>query len=250
MGSNLSTIKKNNNGSLIFILDDRSDMILSSEIYLRSISQPFLSAQQIDSAKVLFEEYYNWIRVAFIDNKLEGASGLEFIIEMKNKYPQIKFVLLTAFDLDLTEKEIIKENQIILRDKSKFLPIEFQEFLGSANHSEELEEKRNNAENKKKADLAQEILEVRLSKDTLKQNWEQYTKSLVKQIRYTAKSQDEYYFYDGNNYSTEDIIKQINEQTTLGLEFVQIHSEIVDYLLNKQNKRKGWSRWLINLIKG
>lgn len=113
---------KKNDNEAIMILDDRKDILNNTKAYLDSYNKKvFLCSNIKEAEEILLKNYYQ-IKTAFIDLKLKHESGSVFIGNNISKYPEIKFIVFTAWNIEEKEKIFFIKNNITMLDKQVFNP--------------------------------------------------------------------------------------------------------------------------------
>jgi response regulator RpfG family c-di-GMP phosphodiesterase len=236
MGGNMTN--QNQNGSInanernaIMILDDRGEIRDSIDNYLEAVGVEVFIADSVARAYSILEKCHQIIKNAFIDNKLENESGIEFVEEASKQYPDVCFIILTAYPLTKAEKRKIKELGIPVKDKSRFHP---DELLKSYEDYVEYREAKKYSDGEKH----EEIFTQRVSKDFfrikyegLKDIWEEFVSSLVSRIQETNSDKDGAIHIQGQSFTTEKLLEEIREGTQVGKWVVQLHTKVVDDVL-------------------
>jgi DNA-binding response OmpR family regulator len=90
----------------ILIVEDEGDMCLLLNILLNGKDMELEHVQSLVAA----EEYLKTQQpsVIILDNKLPDGYGIDFISYVKNKYPQIRIIMITGFDA--SAKDVAIEN--------------------------------------------------------------------------------------------------------------------------------------------
>ena len=215
----------------ILILDDREDVRESVEMFLDSKNITCFKAENVSEAKKILQEHEGEILSAFIDKNLVNEDGLSFVIQFKSDYPDINFAVITAYDLDEKELEIINGNSIDVFVKANFDPELFLRYHGSNRLS--VQERTNNFEPE---ELSNEIFNIKLNlekskNDLSKMNiiWEKQAQPVIDQIVALNKTQnlkDEIVIGD-ESLSTLEIIEEIKNKTDKGIFLVEMHQHVV-----------------------
>jgi response regulator RpfG family c-di-GMP phosphodiesterase len=238
MGGNMEYETQNgrsNGRNAIMLLDDRGEVRESIYNYLEAIGVEVFLADSVASAYGILEKCHQTIKNAFIDNKLENESGIEFIEAASKQYPEVSFVLLTAWPLTEHEKIKIRELGIPIKDKSSFHPDELK-----VNYTNYVELKETG---KSDGEKHEEMLTQRFSKDifrlkyeSMKELWEEFAHSLVSRIKATTSDEAGVIHIQGQSYSTEKLIEEIREGTDVGKWLVHTHNKVVDDLLGEEKR--------------
>ena len=85
----------NSNMKKILIVEDEADMCLLLNILLTGKDIQLDHVKSISSATTYLESEHP--SVIILDNKLPDGFGLDFIPEMKKKYPNIKIIMISGF---------------------------------------------------------------------------------------------------------------------------------------------------------
>ena len=220
-----------NERNAIMILDDRGEIRDSIDNYLEAVGVEVFIADSVARAYSILDKCHHIIKNAFIDNKLENESGIEFVEEASKQYPDVCFIILTAYPLSRQEKRIIKELGIPVKDKSRFNPDELLESYKDYVESKE-------AKKYSDGEKHEEMFTQRISKDFfrlkyegLKDIWEEFTSPLISRIQATNSDEKGDIHIHGQSYSTEKILEEISEGTPVGKWLVQMHSKVVDDIL-------------------
>jgi len=103
----------------ILVVEDEPDLLRIVEIYLRRWG--FIVDGFIDPLEALahFKKNHQIHHVVITDIKMPGMTGIEFAIELRKLRPDIKIILMTAFEVmpgDLeTMLTIIKYDELLLK---------------------------------------------------------------------------------------------------------------------------------------
>ena len=225
-----------NGRDAIMLVDDRGEVRESIYDYLEAIGVEVFVADSVASAYGILEKCHHIIKNAFIDNKLENESGIEFVVEASKQYPDVCFIILTAYPLTQQEKNKIEEIGIPVKDKSSFHPDEllksYEGYVESKEHK-----KYSNGEKH------EEIFTQRFSKDIfrlkyegLKDIWEEFVSSLVSRIQATNSDKEGLIHIQGQSFTTEKLIEEIREGTPVGKWLVEMHTKVVDDLLGDKKR--------------
>lgn len=227
---NVST--KTNGRDKIMILDDRGEVKESIEDYLETVGIEVFMADSVASAYGILEKCHQEIKNAFVDNKLENESGIAFVEEASNQYPDVCFIILTAYPLTKKEKDKLKELGIPVKDKIRFHPDEL--LISYEEYVESKEAKKKYSEGEKH----EEIFTQRFSRDIfrlkyegLKDIWEEFVSSLVSRIKSTNSDQEGLIHIQGKSFTTEKLVEEIREGSPVGKWVVEMHTKVVDDLL-------------------
>jgi len=101
----------------VLIVDDEEDMIWSLQNNLSNEKldvEIFTAASGEEALKVLGEE---WIDLVVTDIKMPGISGLDLLIEIKNRYPYTLVIIMTAFPSTEYKKEAILRGSLHFIEK-------------------------------------------------------------------------------------------------------------------------------------
>jgi response regulator RpfG family c-di-GMP phosphodiesterase len=212
----------------IMILDDRGEVRDSICNYLEAVGVEVFVADSVANAYGILEKCHNIIKNAFIDNKLGNESGIEFVEEASKIYPDVSFIILTAWPLNNQEKNKIKQLGIPVKDKIRFHP---DELLKSFEDYVEYKEAKKFLDGEKH----EEIFTQRVSKDffrlkyeSLKGLWEEFTSPLISRIRTTNSDEKGAIHVQGQSFSTEELIEEISDGTTIGKWLIHLHMKVVD----------------------
>lgn len=224
-----------NGRNAIMLLDDRGEVRESIYNYLEAVGVEVFVADSVSSAYSILEKCHHIIKNAFIDNKLEDESGIEFVEAASKEYPDVCFIILTAWPLSRGEKAKIKELGIPVKEKSKFNP---DELLASYKNYGESE-----GAKKPDGEKHEEIFTKRFSKDifrlkyeNLKDIWDEFTSSLISRIQATNSDKDGAIHIQGQSFTTEKLIEEISEGTPVGKWLVHLHTKVVDDILGDKKR--------------
>ena len=116
----LSNESHENKKKAIFILDDREDVRDSIFNLLDTIGVQAFVSDTSESAFSILDKHHEIIKNAFIDQRLEGETGIKFIEQAKQRYPEVSFILLTAWPLNKKEKLKLQKLKVPYKDKISF----------------------------------------------------------------------------------------------------------------------------------
>jgi Response regulator containing CheY-like receiver, AAA-type ATPase, and DNA-binding domains len=90
----------------ILIVEDEGDMCLLLNILLNGKSMELDHVQNLLSAEEYLQKHQP--DVIILDNKLPDGFGIDFISYVKQKYPNIRIIMITGFDA--SAKDVAIEN--------------------------------------------------------------------------------------------------------------------------------------------
>lgn len=224
-----------NGREAVMLLDDRGEVRDSIDNYLEAVGVEVFVADSITRAYGILEKCHHIIKNAFIDNKLENESGIEFVEKASKQYPDVCFIILTAWSLSRQEKMKIKKLGIPIKDKSSFHP---DELLADYNNYVQ-----SDVDKKSEGEKHEEMFTQRFSKDIfrlkyegLKDIWEEFVSSLVSRIQATNSDKEGIIHIQGQFFTTEKIVEEIREGTPVGKWVVEMHTKVVDDLLGESKR--------------
>lgn len=90
-------------------------MVVDDELIMRECLADILSDDGYEVIKMTSAEealkYSKMDRINLVisDMKMPGISGDSFFASLKEKYPEIAFILMTAYSMDMQGKDLLKE---------------------------------------------------------------------------------------------------------------------------------------------
>ncbi|MBU0673421.1 MAG: response regulator [Proteobacteria bacterium] len=110
-------MSKNDELKKILIVDDEEDMIWSLQKNLKSerLKVVVLTASSGEEALEVLKN--NTISLVVTDIKMPGISGLDLLIEIKNRYPYTSVIIMTAFPSNEYKKEAILRGSLHFIEK-------------------------------------------------------------------------------------------------------------------------------------
>jgi DNA-binding NtrC family response regulator len=106
---------KNNNIAEALIIDDDVDtcVLLNRILKEKNIKTTYVNS--LAEARRMFETYHPLI--IFLDNNLPDGFGLEFIPVVKERFPKVHIIMITAHDIDITRKSAMKSGVVFFIPK-------------------------------------------------------------------------------------------------------------------------------------
>lgn len=98
-------MKKDNIAEALIIDDDVDTCVLLNRI-LKEKNIKTLYVNSLADAKRIFETYQPLL--IFLDNNLPDGFGLEFIPVVRERFPKVHIIMITAHDIDITRKTAMK----------------------------------------------------------------------------------------------------------------------------------------------
>ena len=101
----------------VLIVDDEEDMVWSLQNHLgnEDLNIEIFTAGSAEDALLLLTA--EQIDLVVTDIKMSGMSGLDLLIEVKNRYPQTKVIIMTAFPSNEYKKEAILRGSLHFIEK-------------------------------------------------------------------------------------------------------------------------------------
>lgn len=98
---NLFIVKENRKKmpAIVMIVEDEKDLCYLLELMLKKQNLSTACANSISQAKLVINNIEP--KVLFVDNHLPDGSGTDFIRQVKLLYPDIKIIMITAYDTPL-----------------------------------------------------------------------------------------------------------------------------------------------------
>jgi response regulator RpfG family c-di-GMP phosphodiesterase len=247
----------------ILLVDDRDDVLEGVKAYIESTNHQLLTSKSLAEAEVLLRENYFKISSTFVDFKLRNENGLNFILSEKKKYHKISFFLITAWTIDKDTSKIIKENNIEVYDKSFFNPLYLID--PAVNPVLEILDRELDGTNNKIPSISNNIFQVScessvelkeiIFKERMINNmknskiiqmtdtWSKFIEPIISILQLSKDLNKHGIFIENIEYSIDDLIREIKEQTSIGLYLLDLHNSIINDLISKKflAKENKWS---------
>lgn len=249
----------------VFLLEDRPDVLESTEDLLRAHGLRTISAAEPQTGWETFSCHADDIRIALIDKNIgtDREAGLRFLERLREKFSEKIYYLITAWDLSPSEVTHVKEKEIDVLEKAKVSGSrlvdlctgeeQFSEDEVFSNDADSLRESSNdvNVLETRVAEVRDELHQLNLHMRSLQlQNNDlsvavgRFGESLIHQLQLESETTDpNTTLIDGKQMSYADVIREIREGTKIGMSLIDAHLSVFQDLIQDRTSR-GWRRWL------
>lgn len=225
----------------VLILDDIREVADSISVYLESIHVRNWMATTVADAVAILEKHGSEIGTAFIDKVLDRAPGLaqdgiQFILQHRPQYTDVKFVLITAWPMSAAETQLLRENGIDAMDKldmvDKYLQYEQSEPRVGARPAQD-------GQDAVPGEMKDQILAWRLGREAFRRKyeelssaWQGIAEDLVRRLEQFDSGSGEGILLGSRSYTMDELILEVrNPSSRVGRQLVELHSRVMDDLV-------------------
>jgi len=112
-------------GNILYVDDEQSSLNALKNLYRRKFN--IITAISGQEALEILETQA--VQVIITDQRMPEMTGIDFLLKVKNKWPDLKYILLTAFDESSVIKEAINDAGIYWYLNKPFEPDQLEQII-------------------------------------------------------------------------------------------------------------------------
>lgn len=228
----------------VFFLEDNLDVLDSTASFFETHGIQVVRSQTVTEAWAALAQFHYCIRSAYIDKTLQRDqnAGMDFLCEAREKYPDVDFALLTAWNLDASELKRAADLQIPIFEKTQARPMDLlgRYYRGHVPNALESVAEVISDPGENAASTADLLFKTRLHEDVLQRREERFqgrirriAEDLVQRLTEDAHHGEGPIFIGASEYTADELIQEVCEGSELGLALVDAHFAELDELAQK-----------------
>lgn len=230
---------------LVFFLEDNLDVLDSTASFFETHGVQVLRAVTVAEAWTLLEKWHGSIRNAYIDKTLQRdqSAGIEFLVKARDRFPSVDFALLTAWNLDVVERERVASQNITVFEKTQARPDDLlvRFYRGGVPQADQsIGETSDDDVNGRAALTADLLFRTRLNEIVLKQREEKFqgrirriAEDLVQRLKDDERFGEGPILIGAAEYTSEELIQEVCDGSELGLALIDAHFAELEDLAEK-----------------